>query len=92
LKINIFKILKTNKNYMINISTYFKLKVKQEKLDFVDVKLDDDNELFVDPRLIELSNNPLLKNMANSLKLYSSNLIKGIITKNKNQVNYLLSG
>ena len=77
---------------MINISTYFKLKVKQEKLDFVDVKLDDDNELFVDPRLIELSNNPLLKNMASSLKFYSSNLIKGIITKNKSQVNYLLSG
>lgn len=77
---------------MINISTFFKLNCNQHKLDFVDVKLDDDNELFIDPRLIEVNTEPRLKEMSSCLRVYSSKLIKGIITKDKPLVKNLLSG
>jgi hypothetical protein len=77
---------------MINISTYFKLKSKQKDLDFVDVKLDDDNELFIDPRLIEFHKDKGFRPMAKCLKLYVSTLTGSIISNNKVKVGSLLSG
>lgn len=75
-----------------NISNYFKLGKKQHQLDFVDVKLDDDNEVFIDPRLIEFSSDPIIVRMGKDLKSYVAPLIRGIIMGKGKQVEYLLSG
>ena len=61
---------------MNNISTYFKLNKSQYNLDFIDVKLDDDNELFIDPRLIELNTKGDFTAFKRVLRVYSFNLIK----------------
>lgn len=77
---------------MHNISSYFKLGLSQDKLEFVDVKLDDDNMLFLDPRLLEHSANPHFAPMKTILKSYVSELVKAIITKSHKRSAYLLSG
>jgi len=80
---------------MENISTYFELSKKginQSELEFIDVKLDDDNELFVDPRLIENNSSPLFRPMANCLYKYFGHLILVISNNQIKKTNDLLSG
>lgn len=76
---------------MSNISTYFNLRIRQDKLDFVDVKLDDDNLLFINPRLIEIGGTKTAK-MSNNLSQFYGNLILSITTGNKKNSFALLSG
>lgn len=82
------------KNYdaTINASSYFELDLKQSDLDFVDVKLNDDNKLFIDPRLIENSmflwSNPIKK----TLNSYFGNLLVAITSGNTRRTKLLLAG
>ena len=77
---------------MANISTYFDLKVKQKDLDFIDVKLNDDNLLFIDPRLIEKTPNNVISPMADCLYKFFVNLMIAISNSNAKTTNQLLSG
>ena len=78
---------------MENISNYYKkfVKVKQEKLEFVDVKLNDDNLLFIDPRFIETFPSRITKPMSDCLATFFGELLLAI-TSNKKRAEYLLSG
>lgn len=76
---------------MTNISTHFKLKVKQDKLPFVDVVLNDDNLLFIDPRQIE--NAPARdKAVKDCLYNFFGNLVASIAAGNKARTQQLLNG
>ena len=77
---------------MINISIHYGLNLRQSQLEFIDVKLDDDNELFIDPRLIENSTNPVMAPMKASLATYFGHLVHSIATSNIPRARYLLSG
>ena len=76
----------------MNISDYFKLGYQQTKLDFVDIRLNTDNLLFVDPRLIESLETPLAKKMQKHLEIFWGELIKNVKQKSFKQADYLLSG
>lgn len=76
----------------MNISEYFKIGYQQSKLDFVDVRLNTDNLLFVDPRLIESLDTPLVKIMQKHLEIYWGELIKNVRQKSFKEADYLLSG
>ncbi len=77
---------------MQNISTHFKLLVKQPNLIFIDVKLDDDNELFIAPRLIEQSAHPTIKPMADVLYKYFAHLMMAVSSDDMQKAHRLLSG
>lgn len=77
---------------MINISTYFNLTARQSQLEFIDVKLDDDNELFVSPQLIENSTSRLMAPMRRLMETYSGHLFHAITASNRRNAVYLLSG
>ncbi len=77
---------------MPNISTYFRLRARQTNLDFVDIVLEDDNLLFIDPRLIESSTRPGDRQMKNSLATFFGNFMSAIVTGNRNRVLALLGG
>ncbi len=76
----------------INISGYYNLTLKQGELEFVDVKLDDDNELFVSPQLIENSTSRLMAPMRTLLGRYSGVLLYTIGQQNRPNAEYLLAG
>ncbi len=76
----------------MNISAYFKLASQQPNLDFVDVKLNTDNLLFIDPRLIEISNDPHAKEMQKRIEVFWAELIKSVRAKDAKKIYYLLSG
>jgi hypothetical protein len=76
----------------MNISEYYKLGYQQSKLDFVDIRLNTDNLLFVDPRLIESLETPLAKKMQKHLEIFWGELIKNVKQKSFNEADYLLSG
>ncbi len=77
---------------MTNISTFFKLGSQQPKLDFVDIKLNTDNLLFIDPRLIESSNGLIAKKMQLRIEAFWGELIKNVKSKDVKKIYYLLSG
>ena len=80
---------------MENISSYFGLDkkgIKQSDLDFVDVKLDDDNELFLDPRLIENNPSKLLRPMKDCLYKFFGHLVLTISSNQIPKANDLLAG
>jgi hypothetical protein len=76
----------------MNISINYNLGLTQSKLDFVDVKLHKDNKLFVDPRLIELSQKPIVAKMQHNLKIFLAELLDNIKADNKRNIKYLMSG
>lgn len=80
------------KEKSINISEYYNLNIQQTNLEFVDVNLNSDNKLFIDPRLIESVQNPYTSKMLRSLEVYWSEIIKGVRSKDDIIVRYLLSG
>ncbi|MCC1483644.1 hypothetical protein [Winogradskyella immobilis] len=77
---------------MYNISTFFKIDGQQPKLEFVDIKLSTDNLLFIDPRLIEISDSAVAKEMQLRIEAFWGELIKAVRAKNQFRVNQLLSG
>lgn len=77
---------------MSNISTYFKLKVKQNSLPFIDVVLNDDNLLFIDPRQIENSKSKGDAAIKNCLYNFFGNLVASIAASNKKRTFELLNG
>jgi len=77
---------------MTNISSTFKLKVKQDQLPFVDVVLDDDNRLFVDPRQIENSSSRIDNGAKNCLYKFFGNLVASIAGGNHRRTLELLNG
>lgn len=77
---------------MNNISTYFKLKIKQDKLPFIDVVLDDDNLLFIDPRQIENSAVKSDAQIKDCLYSFFGNLVASIAAGNKKRTFELLNG
>jgi hypothetical protein len=77
---------------MSNISTVYDLKIKQPHLDFIDVKIDKDNKLFVDPRLIEIAEGKMFKEMHFQIEAFWGTLVKYLINKDKKGYNKLLSG
>ena len=76
----------------MNISEYYKLGCQQSKLDFVDIKLNTDNLLFVDPRLIESLGTPLATKMQKHLEVFWGELLKNVKQKSFKQADCLLSG
>ncbi|MCK0158216.1 hypothetical protein MWU65_13560 [Cellulophaga sp. F20128] len=76
----------------MNISEYYSLAYQQSKLDFVDIRLNTDNLLFVDPRLIEFLDTPLAKQMQKHLEIFWGELLKNVKQKSFTQADYLLSG
>ncbi|WP_378181103.1 hypothetical protein [Aquimarina sp. SS2-1] len=77
---------------MTNISSFYRLGIQQPELQFVDVKLDQDNLLFFDPRLIEYLQTPLTKKMQKHLEVFWGEVIKSVKLKSYEKSNYLLSG
>lgn len=77
---------------MNNISTYFKLQKLQDQLEFVDIDLDDDNLLFIDPRLIEMGTDKYSKQMQTNIESFWSELIKFVKAKDAPNVFKILSG
>lgn len=76
----------------MNISSNYSLGLSQSKLDFVDVRLHKDNMLFVDPRLIELSQKTIVVKMQQNLEIFLSELLDRIKAKDDRQIKYFLSG
>ncbi|PNW28932.1 hypothetical protein [Formosa algae] len=76
----------------MNFSIYFNLLERQPELGFVDIKLDRDNLLSIDPRLIELSDSPIAKEMQKRIDLFWAQLIIAIRAKDNRRINSLLSG
>ncbi|NEW79188.1 MAG: hypothetical protein GZ086_07110 [Gelidibacter sp.] len=83
-----FQIYKIIRHITINLT----LGIEQPKLDFVDVKLNTDNMLFVDPRLIESSSSVLALKMQKYIEVFWGELIKSVKIKDLNQINNLLFG
>ncbi|RYD51397.1 MAG: hypothetical protein EOP52_10410 [Sphingobacteriales bacterium] len=77
---------------MVNISTHFGLTARQSDLDFIDVKLEDDNELFIAPRLLEISGSDLIRPMADTLYGFFARLLLLIKGENIQGAKDLLSG
>lgn len=58
---------------MNNISVHYKLGSQQPNLNFVDIVLDKDNLLFIDPRLIEASEDLEIKKMQPYIEAFGEN-------------------
>lgn len=77
---------------MANISSSFKLKVKQDNLPFVDVVLDNDNLLFIDPRQIQNSSARSDKAIKDCLYKFFGHLVASIAGGNRRRTLELLNG
>ncbi len=66
----------------MKISDYFSLNVTQYELDFVDVDLDKDCPLYIDPFLISISNSPWSIQADRTLKSFFNEFKSAMITKN----------
>ena len=75
---------------MILFSNNFNINKKQKDLDFIDINLESDSKLFVDPRLIEI--NPSFYKLSNSMSMYWCNLLETIKSKKFKESDYLLKG
>lgn len=76
----------------MNLSDFYKLGNRQPELNFVDIKLNTDNLLFVDPRLIESSKESTMKEMQKYIETFWGELIKRVRAKDAKKIYYLLSG
>lgn len=76
----------------LNIATYYGLEKDQTDLDFVDINLKNDNLLFIDPRLIEISKDPLAKQMQINIEKFWAELIKLVRAKDTKGLTRILSG
>src|SRR5690606_35054978 len=85
-------ILIINFKKMNNISNFYKLEKLQPELDFVDIRLDTDNQLFIDPRLIENQRTYHTEQIQHRIEAISAELIKRVKTKDTQKIYYLLSG
>lgn len=77
---------------MHNISDFYKIGSQQPNLNFVDIKLNTDNLLFIDPRLIENSDSEIAKAMQIRIEAFWGELIKRVKSKEIKKIYYLLSG
>lgn len=77
---------------MKNITTNFNLNLGQIDLNFIDINLDRDNLLFIDPRLIENSNSLLAQKMEKRIGKFWAELIKAVNLNDKLKIKNLLSG
>lgn len=77
---------------MKNISDFFSIPSRQPDLDFIDIDLDCDNLLFIDPRLIEKGTDALSKEMQNYIEVYWAEVIKAIRSKDKGLISSILGG
>lgn len=75
-----------------NISKHFNLRINQEKLELLDINLNNDNLLFIDPRLIESSSEPICIEMQTSIERFWGELIKAVKSKDSKEIIRLLSG
>jgi len=75
-----------------NISQHFGLNCDQTNLDFVDINLNNDNLLFIDPRLIESNDSEIGRDMQFSIERFWGELIKAVKFKNSKEIIRLLSG
>lgn len=76
----------------MNISIKYRLLQHQSKLDFLDIDLDNDNLLFIDPRLIEISSDKYSKEMQKNIEAFWGELIKFVKSKDIKNVYKILSG
>ncbi|WP_281986500.1 hypothetical protein [Aquimarina aggregata] len=76
----------------MNISEYYRLGSRQPSLDFVDIKLNTDNLLFIDPRLIENADDDIAKQMQIRIEAFWGELIKRVKSKDVKKIYSLLSG
>lgn len=77
---------------MSNISNYFNLGSQQPGLNFVDVRLDQDNLLFIDPRLIEINKDALSFQMQRRIEVFWAELIKAARNNDLAKMNNILGG
>jgi len=77
---------------MSNISIYFNLGCQQPELEFVDVKLNQDNLLFIDPRLIEIQQDALSKKMQRRIEVFWAELIKAARINDIRRMEVILGG
>lgn len=76
---------------IVNISEEWNLGFKgHANFDFVDVVINDDNELFIDPCLIELYDNEIGQSMKRKISSYMNQLIEAYKTNNDTSKKYLL--
>lgn len=76
----------------LNISEIYNLNKKQEDLDFIDIIVNDDNLLFIDPRLIEISKNSYAKEMKSNIEIFWGEILKNIRNKDVITLYKTLSG
>lgn len=76
----------------LNISNIFNLNKKQENLDFIDIIVNDDNLLFIDPRLIDISSNMYAKEMKINIEFFWGEVLKNIRNKDIKTLYKTLSG
>ncbi|GLB48072.1 hypothetical protein [Neptunitalea lumnitzerae] len=76
----------------LNISTYFKLNCRQPELEFIDIDLNKDNLLFVDPRLIEMGNDIYSKKMQRNIEVFWAEIIKAVKRNDKRAISSTLDG
>lgn len=77
---------------MSNISLHFNLDSQQPELKFVDVKLDQDNLLFIDPRLIEVHQDLFSKKMQKRIEVFWAELIKAARANDTARMDFILGG
>lgn len=76
----------------MNISDYYRIGSQQPELDFVDIILNTDNPLFIDPRLIEHLQGSLMIRMQKRIEAFWGELIKAVKSKDLKRVYYILHG
>lgn len=76
----------------MNISNYYNLGSQQPTLEFVDVKLNQDNQLFLDPRLIEKHNDSLSVQMQKRIEVFWAELIKAAKVNDSVRMDQVLGG
>ncbi|MFD0977713.1 hypothetical protein [Salinimicrobium gaetbulicola] len=76
----------------MNFSSFYNIGNQQPNLEFVDVRLNRDNMLFLDPRLIELHNDPFSKRMQERIAVFWGEFIKAVKAKNRKKTYEILGG
>lgn len=77
---------------MSNISLHFNLGSQQPELKFVDLKLDQDNLLFIDPRLIEIHHDSFSEKMQKRIEVFWAELIKAARANDTSRMDFILGG
>jgi hypothetical protein len=77
----------------MNITLFYNLGLTQPEIEFIDVNLQTDNLLFIDPRLIEsVKSNGYISEMRDIIEIFWGELIKSVRTNDKSKTTSLLSG